>query len=214
MSSERGRFIVFEGLDGAGTTTQARRLLSRLQASGLEAALSNEPTGGDLGRVIRRILRGEYQPGGPYQERITALLFAADRLDHVGAHVEPLVAAGAQVISDRYVGSSLAYQSSFCDPGWVAELNRYAVTPDLTIFLDVAPELGLERVSARAEARERYEALATQVAVHEAYHRWLAGLDPAAVIIDGALPLEQVTAAVLEAVTTRLGLPGLEPNPT
>jgi dTMP kinase len=192
-----GRFIVLEGLDGAGTTTQGRRLVDRLNASGRPAELHAEPTSGPIGRTIRQVLRGELSVGGPERERIVALLFAADRLDHVGGHVVPALQAGLHVISDRYLPSSLAYQSVFCEPAWVATLNRHALTPDLTLFLDVPPEVGLGRVAARAGARERYEEQETLKRVHAGYRRWLEGpQEHPVVVLDGTLPIDEIADAI------------------
>jgi dTMP kinase len=196
-----GRFIVLEGLDGAGTTTQGRRLVERLNASGRPAELHAEPTAGPLGRIIRQVLRGELSVGGPERERIVALLFAADRLDHVGGHVAPALQAGRHVISDRYLPSSLAYQSVFCDPSWVATLNRHARTPDLTIFLDVPPDVGLARVTARTGTRERYEVLDTLARVHEGYQRWLQGPhDHPVEVLDGTLAIDVLAGRIDDLV--------------
>jgi dTMP kinase len=196
-----GRFIVLEGLDGAGTTTQGKRLVDRLNATGRPAELHAEPTTGPLGRVIRQVLRGELSLGGPERERIVALLFAADRLDHVGGHVEPALQAGRHVISDRYLPSSLAYQAAFCDAAWVATLNRHARTPDLTIFLDVPPDVGLARVAARTGTRERYEVLDTLTRVHEGYQRWLQGPpDHRVEVLDGTLPIDTISGRIVALV--------------
>jgi dTMP kinase len=203
-----GRFIVLEGLDGAGTTTQGQRLVAHLNATGRPAELHAEPTSGPLGRVIRQVLRGELSLGGPERERIVALLFAADRLDHVGGHVEPALQAGRHVVSDRYLPSSLAYQSVFCDPAWVATLNRHARTPDLTLFLDVSPEVGLARVAARTGTRERYEVLETLTRVHAGYQRWLQGPHAHRVeVLDGTRPIDELQATIAGLVDGLLSAP-------
>jgi dTMP kinase len=202
-----GRFIVLEGLDGAGTTTQGRALKAWLEARGQRVDLSAEPTDGPLGRAIRQVLRGELQLGGAERERIVALLFAADRLDHVGGRLEPLLAQGVRCISDRYLPSSLAYQAAFCPVEWVRTLNRYAREPDLTLFLDVPPEVGLARVASRDGRQERYEVLDTLAAVRANYLEWLKGPHASPVeVIDGTLPVDQVTRLVQGAVARLLGL--------
>lgn len=196
-----GRFIVLEGLDGAGTTTQGRRLVLRLNATNRPAELHAEPTSGPIGRIIRQVLRGELSVGGDLREHIVALLFAADRLDHVGGAIVPALQAGRHVISDRYLPSSLAYQSAFCDPAWVATLNRHARTPDLTLFLDVPPDVGLARVAARAGTRERYEVLETLTRVHQGYQAWLAGPHQhPVVVLDGTLAIEEIARRIDLAV--------------
>ena len=206
-----GRFIVLEGLDGAGTTTQSRRLVERLNATARPAELHAEPTGGPMGRILRQVLRGELAVGGPERERIVGLLFAADRLDHVGAHVEPALQAGRHVVSDRYLPSSLAYQSVFCDLDWVRTINRYARVPDLTIFLDVPPKLGLARVAARTGVRERYEVQDTLERVLQGYRRWLQGPhDHPVVVLDGLRPIDDLAADIGDQVDSllRAGAPG------
>jgi len=209
MASERGRFIVIEGLDGAGTTTQARLLVARLAAVGAEAELHAEPTGGEIGRLIRRVLKAELNPGLELREPIVALLFAADRLDHVGASIRPALSRGVHVVSDRYLPSSLAYQSVFEDRAWIAALNRLAVAPDLTVFLDVPPEACLARIGAREGQRERYEALDTLRQVDAGYRAWLAGPpDHPVVVLDGTQPVARIAEQVWQAVRGVLAPPG------
>lgn len=205
MGDERGLFVVIEGLDGAGTTTQAKRLVERLGEQGHRAELHAEPTGGEIGRLIRRALKAEISLGGELREAIVALLFAADRLDHVGAAIRPALAAGTHVVSDRYLPSSLAYQSVFNDPAWVAAINRYAPAPDLTIFLDVPPEACLARIGARAEARERYEALDTLRQVDAAYRTWLSeARDQRVVVLDGCTRVEDIAEQIWSQVSDLL----------
>jgi len=201
-----GRFIVLEGLDGAGTTTQGRRLVELLNATQRPAELHAEPTSGPIGRIIRQVLRGELSVGGDLREHIVALLFAADRLDHVGGAIVPTLQAGRHVISDRYLPSSLAYQAAFCDPAWVAALNRHARTPDLTIFLDVPPEVGLARVAARTGTRERYEVLDTLTRVHAGYQAWLKGPhEHPVVVLDGTLPIDEIAREINRLVDDLIG---------
>src|SRR4051794_5711725 len=102
-----GKLIVLEGIDGAGTTTQAQRLGKHF---GARVHVTREPSDGAAGILIRQILRGEYHP---YDHTALALLFAADRLDHLKREIEPQLQKGVHVISDRYVISSLVYQSLF-----------------------------------------------------------------------------------------------------
>jgi dTMP kinase len=198
----RGRFLVLEGLDGAGTTTQAAILAKRLAAMGRRVHLTSEPSRGPVGRLVRRVLKGAVAGGGgrPLDQRALALLFAADRLDHVAGEVAPRLAAGVDVVSDRYALSSLAYQSAATgDLGWVEALNREAPAPDLTIFLEVRPAVALRRRFAASAEREIYEVPAFQRRVAAAYRRALRRLRARrerVAVVDG----EADVAAVAEAV--------------
>jgi dTMP kinase len=153
-----GRFIVFEGLDGAGTSTQAGLLAPWLQQRGLDVETTREPSNGAFGRLIRRILAGEVAAG----PAALALAFATDRVDHVegAGGVRESLEAGRWVISDRYVLSSIAYQGSDgLDVEWLHAINARALAPDLTIFIDTDPDVCMERILARGGSPERFEGL-------------------------------------------------------
>jgi len=154
-----GRLIAIEGIDGAGKTTQARKLVKWLRSKGLKARYTIEPTRGSIGRVLREMaLKRDVDP------RVEALLFAADRLEHLRRIIEPLMLRGFIVVSDRYVHSSLAYQSVTTGDGrWVSELNKFARRPDLAILLDLEPRLGLGRIRRRKRARFEEEDLLKRV---------------------------------------------------
>ena len=193
----RGRFVVLEGMDGAGTTTQARALAGLLTGRGREALYTREPSDGAVGAYIRCILRGEVDH--PVSERTLAALFAADRLAHLDAEIGPALARGVDVVCDRYTLSSLAYQGVMTgDPEWVRQLNTHAREPDLTVLLDVPEDEALRRRSGRGEQPERYEVDATQRAVATAYRR-LAD-DAGAIVLDGTWDPARLTASVLEAL--------------
>lgn len=202
MSRRRGRFVVIEGLDGAGTTTQARLLGERLRAAGRAAHVTAEPSGGPVGALLRQVLQRRISggAGGDFDAHAVALLFAADRLDHLAAEVSPRLAEGSVVISDRYTLSSLAYQGlTTGDPRWVEAINARALAPDLTIFLRVRPGLALGRRRAAATAPELYEVAAFQRRVARAYERALARLVRAGQrveVLDGEAPVEVVAEAV------------------
>ena len=135
------RLIVLEGLDGAGTTTQARRLVDHLRSRGQLTHLTREPSDGPIGRLIREMLTGAHAIAGEKLSQSTfGLLFAADRLDHLQREVEPALAAGAIVVSDRWYHSSLAYQGTGAERDWIAQLNARARRPDVTVFLKVRPD--------------------------------------------------------------------------
>ncbi len=145
----RGLLIALEGVDGSGKTTQARRLVRWLSDRGLDARYTCEPTPGGLGRILRAMA---YRKDA--DARVEALLFAADRLVHFRRVIEPLLERGVVVVSDRYLHSSLAYQSvTTGDWRWVEEINRFARKPDLGLFLDVDPEVGLRRLRRRRKTK-------------------------------------------------------------
>lgn len=198
-----GRFIVIEGIDGAGTTTQTRRLADVLAARGIACHVTREPSDGPIGRLVRRSLGGE---GPDLTPQARALLFAADRLHHVEAEVAPAVAAGTWVLCDRYLLSSLAYQGLDCDETWVGAINRYARRPDATVLIDVDPEVAYERIRARADAGEGttdlYEVPATLVRLAERYRR-LADRE-AVRRVDGHGRVEAVTEAIVAAIADLL----------
>src|SRR5262245_15868735 len=132
MSVPAGKLIVLEGIDGAGTTTQARRLGEFMASRGVPVHVTNEPSAGPVGREIRNILRGAH---APFDQGAMALLFAADRLDHLSREIVPHLEAGTHVVCDRYLLSSIVYQSRFVPPEFVWAANARARPADLTILL-------------------------------------------------------------------------------
>lgn len=203
----RGRFIAIEGIDGSGTTLQTRALGAWLAQRGHSVVETREPTGGAIGALIRERLSVRAAALDP---AALALLFAADRLDHVAREVEPALAAGAVVLTDRYLLSSLAYQSLDCDAAWVREINARAPAPDLTLVLEVPAEVAFARVQRRlgegVGTEERFDALALQrrIAGHYRRFRQDPGLGPVRVI-DGDRAPERVTADLIDALA-ELGL--------
>ncbi len=206
--TERGKFVVLEGLDGAGTTTQAARLAEALRARGVHVRLTREPSDGPIGMMVRQVLTGRIvSPAGRAPGWATmALLFAADRMDHVESEIEPFLLAGGTVISDRYDASSLAYQSVVSGRGgsetveWIRALNRHALRPDLTIGLDVLPDVAAARRQGRGEPVQLYEQNEVQRALAVFYkdlERHMRGDRVAVLRADG--PVEEVHAQVLAA---------------
>lgn len=195
-------FIVLEGLDGAGTTTQTARLADALRAAGREVVTTREPSDGPVGTLIRHMLsRRVVLPGGERAAPETiAALFAGDRIDHLRATVEPALARGAVVISDRYVHSSLAYQGQECDRDWVLEANRNARDADLTIFVDLPVETCLERIGTRNAARDIYETRAVLERVRAGYEAAIELRPNGVVRVDGTGTIDEVHAAIMRAV--------------
>ncbi|GAA3679023.1 hypothetical protein GCM10023081_16590 [Arthrobacter ginkgonis] len=156
-----GLFIVFEGGDGAGKSTQAALLSERLEASGRTVLRTREPGGTPIGEKLRALVLEHGH--GDVDPRTEALMFAASRAAHVEQVIRPALAAGTAVVCDRYVDSSVAYQGigRGLGPAGVLEINRWAtggLVPDLTILLDVAPDTGRRRRTSGALAEDRLEA--------------------------------------------------------
>jgi dTMP kinase len=197
----RGRFVVLEGLDGAGTTTQARLLGEALRAAGRRVHVTAEPSGGPVGALVRQVLtRRVAGPEGGFDPAALALLFAADRLDHVACEIAPKLQAGVDVISDRFTLSSLAYQGlTTGEVGWVDRINALAAVPDLTIFLRVRAALAFRRRQAVTADREIFEVSAFQKRVARGYDRaiqHLRGQGQRIAELDGEESVDAVAAAV------------------
>jgi dTMP kinase len=194
-------FVALEGIDGSGTTTQLARVVAHLEARGRRAVATREPSTGPVGRLLRELLLGQHAlPGGaPADGLAMALLFAADRRDHLLREIEPALAAGTDVVSDRYLLSSLAYQAEEAERGWVAGLARDLRVPDLTILLDVSVEVAAARRRAAGRVVERYDADAMQARVAENYRR-LAAAQADTVVLDGGRGIDEVSAAINAAV--------------
>jgi len=205
--TRRGIFLALEGLDGAGTTTQAQWLAGWLREKGREVHLTAEPSRGPVGVLLRQVLsrRVVGAGGSDFDEGAVALLFAADRLDHWQSEIRPRLEEGVDVVSDRYVLSSLAYQAVSTDDGaWVAALNEKAPPADLTLFLAVSSSVALGRRYAAATEREIYEVPEFQRRVQRAYRRAIGLKRERVVEIPGDRSVEQVSALVAEAVEALL----------
>jgi dTMP kinase len=190
------KLIAIEGIDGAGTTTQCERL-----ARHFGLYMTREPSDRPIGKLLRSILRHEQNVD---DERAVALLFAADRLDHVAAEIEPRLATSS-VITDRYVMSSIVYQSLAVDRGFVADINRYARPADLTILVDVDVDVAESRRVGRGGPAERYDRRATQERLAHAYR--MEAEHHGAVIIDGNGDADSVFALLVPLVQSCLGRP-------
>ena len=162
----KGHFVVLEGVDGAGTTTQARLLHEALVREDVPVHLTAEPSDGPVGMVIRQALSGRLVVKGmsglrPPRWPTMALLFAADRMDHLESEILPNLADGITVLSDRYVYSSLIYQTEtsgdFGNLPWVETINGLAPRPDLTIVLDVGAAEASRRLRHRREVEQIYD---------------------------------------------------------
>jgi dTMP kinase len=198
------RLIVIEGLDGAGTTTQTKRLVEHVRAKGGKAHATREPSDGPVGRLIREMLTGGHAISDQAIAQSTfGLLFAADRLDHLQREVEPRLAAGELVVSDRWYHSSLAYQGTGADRDWIAMLNARARRPDLTIFLEVRPAVAARRRAAAGRVQELFEDVRMQEEVAAGYQATIAELSAQGErieVIDGEADADLVFAAITKLV--------------
>ncbi len=166
----KGKFIVFEGIDGSGKSTQMKLLSRYLGEHSVPIVCTHEPTDSPFGKLVHACMDGSVDTG----EHTIAAMFAADRLDHIQNPVYGILKQleeGITVLCDRYYFSSFAYNGGFVPLEWVEELNRPAMEllrPDLVLFIDLPPEKGMERVS-RREERERYETLEKQQKTREKF---------------------------------------------
>src|SRR5262249_8144390 len=204
----RGLFVVFEGGEGAGKSTQVRRLADALLAPGRGGVVTREPGATEIGVRIRRLLlEGSTGPAGAaLTPRAEALLYAADRAHHVSSVIRPALSRGAIVISDRYVDSSLAYQGAgrtlpVDEVSWLSSWATGGLKPDLVVLLDIDPTVGLRRAGRRS-APDRLES--ESESFHERVRYGfldLAGHDPNRyLVMDATRSPELVGAAVLDRV--------------
>lgn len=203
----RGLFIVFEGIDGAGTTSQSEILVKMLRGRGEKVHLTREPTTGPIGVQIRHILSGRIisRPGGrasaPVDPSTVALLFAADRLDHIQNEILPFLDDGHHVICDRYVLSSMAYQGVEVDQKFLRAINAKAMAPDITFFLKVSPEVAMQRIQGSRTERDLFETLPFQRKVAQRYTDVVNEYrDGPVETIDGEAAMEKVTSVVIKAL--------------
>ena len=198
----RGVFVVLEGGDGSGKSTQATRLVARLQDAGREVVVTREPGGTDVGARIRTLVLG----GGTIDPATEALLIAADRAEHVASVIRPALDRGAVVVSDRFVPSSLAYQGVARGLGVeeIARLSEWAtggLQPDLVVVLDVPAEEAVRRREGPQDRMER-EPAEFRALVNKAYrdladqYGWT--------VVDGTAPVEEVAESIWGLVRTFL----------
>jgi dTMP kinase len=206
----RGKFLSIEGGEGAGKSTQVRRLADELRARGLDVIVTREPGGSEGGEAIRDLLmQGEVKRWSSHTE---ALLFAAARADHVEKIIQPALGIGNWVISDRFIDSSRAYQgvAGGIDDAAVLALHGFGsrgLLPDRTLVLEVSPEIGAERAAARdGAAADRFAA--RERAFHDdvaaAFRRFAAAEPDRVRLIDAGGDVDTVAAGVLDAVADLL----------
>ena len=198
----KGKFIVFEGIDGAGKTTQIQLLAKRLREKGIDVDVSAEPTTNESGMALRRALSGQEKKS--YCEM--AAMFVLDRIGH-NAQIRELVDAGKTVISDRYYYSSLAYQGKATDYAWVRAMNIDCPEirrPDVCIYLDLTPEESLKRISNGRESVEIYENLEKLTEVRASFYYAIEDLrkdGEQIFIVDASRSLEEISDEIFNIVS-------------
>ncbi|WP_081476234.1 dTMP kinase [Micromonospora maris] len=216
-----GLFVVFEGGEGAGKSTQLAQLAERLRAEGRDVVVTREPGATGVGTRIRSLVLDNNTDDEAPSPRAEALLYAADRAHHVATVVRPALSRGAVVISDRYVDSSLAYQGAgrtlpVDELSWLSSWATGGLKPDLVVLLDIDPRAGLSRVAERSRAADRLEA--ESLAFHERVRYAfldLAAADPKRyLVLDAGHPVEQIAERVADRVTELLAPGGADhPGP-
>ncbi|MCI9241920.1 MAG: dTMP kinase [Lawsonibacter sp.] len=204
----KGQFFALEGIDGSGKTTQLKLLARRLEEAGVPCLTTCEPTSGPIGKLLRQVLTGQVA----CDSRVVAPLFAADRLDHLLNGEGGLcraVESGLTVLTDRYYFSSYAYQSVDFPLEWVVEVNRPSaqlLRPTATIFIDVSPELALERIAQNRERAELFETRDRLTRTREQYFKafQLEKDRERVIIIPGDRAAEAVAGEIWAAVSTLL----------
>ena len=204
----KGQFFALEGIDGCGKTTQLKLLARRLEEAGIPCLTTCEPTSGPIGKLLRQVLTGQVA----CDSRVVAPLFAADRLDHLLNGEEGLcraVESGLTMLTDRYYFSSYAYQSVDFPLEWVVEVNRPSaqlLRPTATIFIDVSPELALERIAQNRERAELFETRDRLTRTREQYFKafQLEKDRERVIIIPGDRAAEAVAGEIWAAVSTLL----------
>lgn len=208
-----GVFVVVEGIDGSGSTTHTKLLGKALRQRGLKVVETCEPSPGPIGALIRQVLsRRLFVPDatGPraFAWSTMALLFAADRMDHLDSTIVPALREGAVVLSDRYDLSSLAYQSVTAPSGekvvpWIRELNAAALRPDITVVIDVSVEVAEERRRSRGGLEEMFESRELQARLCAVYREAETLVpDDRVAHVNGVGAVSDVAAEILNAVVS------------
>ena len=209
MERERGGFVTFEGIDGSGKSTQIQNISKRLKAQDLKIYTTFEPTDGHVGSLIRQMLSGTIS----IDQRTIASLFAADRTDHLTNQkngIKKKVDNGELVLCDRYYFSSYAYHAQYIDMEWIIHtnsLNAEILKPDLTIFIDVDPDVCIERIKLSRSQFEMYEKIDVMKKVRANYFKAFDKLkdQEKVVVVDGNTNLQEVEEAILNEIN-KLGI--------
>lgn len=201
MINTLNNFIVLEGLDGAGTTTQLKKLKIELEQIGFETYMTNEPTSKPIGKLVRSILGGDFKT----TPLALATLYSADREDHINNPEYGIIKQindNKIVISDRYLYSSLAYQGVNCDFNKIVELNKDFPNPQILIYIETPVEVCLSRIDSRGEKKEIFEKRDFLYKVNENYNKVIENLPSNInlIKIDGTLNIEDITNIMIKEV--------------
>ena len=202
QAADTGIFYAIEGIDGAGSSTQAQLLHEYLKQQGHTVHLTCEPTGMPIGKLLREFLRSQHNVATP--AACLALLFAADRMQHVAQEIVPALRKGEHVICDRYVLSSLVYQGQQLPVSWVQQLNLYACAPNVTILIDTGSNEAEKRRQSRSQAKELFENEELQRCLRQRYCDLLAASD---IRVDGSGSRKQVFDNMLQLLKQKGCLP-------
>ena len=194
----KGKFIVFEGTDGSGKTTQIKKLAERLICDNEKVYITAEPTVSLSGGILRDALAGITAKDASE----LAILFAWDRINHnVNTHdgISKLVDEGYTVLCDRYYYSSLAYQGSEAGYEWVKNLNigcKDIRKPDMCFFLDVSPKVSMQRIDSNRASKDIYETEEKLTAIRDSFHKVIKDLDDVVVVINAEKDMESVSEMI------------------
>ncbi|MFC1741412.1 dTMP kinase [Nanoarchaeota archaeon] len=196
---KKGIFIVFEGLDGSGSSTQAGMLIRYLKKFGLKPHLTKEPTNNLIGGLIRGALTKEWHASNMCFQ----LLFSADRAHHLDREIIPTLNKGTVVISDRYFYSTIAFGSLDCDKEWLKELNKNFLIPDIVYLIKVPPEVCIDRIGKNRYEFELFEEVEKLTKIWKTYEE-LAENNPHIHIIDGTKSKETVHEEIIDIMNKYL----------
>lgn len=204
MHTNRGRFIVFEGIDGSGKSTQISLLKKHIDQHAIPCVETREPSDGPIGTLLRQFLSGRITG----DESTIAALFAADRLDHLNNPVNGVcqkLEDGITILSDRYLLSNYAYQSVRVSLDWIMKINSLAagtLRPDCHIFIDVDPDIALERMSKGRYQLDLFETKERLTEIRNRYFELFKQLENEEniIIIDGNLPIEEISENIWSKV--------------
>jgi dTMP kinase len=195
----KGLFIVIEGIDGAGKTLQSKLLQKQLIKKGFKAVYTAEPSKGFIGKILRKTSF----KGVKLNPEVEALLFAADRFQHINFEVSPSLEKGEIVVCDRYLYASLAYQGAQgVDLNWIKTINKFAIKPDLALYLDVPIEVGLSRIAERKKTV--FEKIEIEKKVREIYLKLVE--EGELILINANKPIKEVNREITDLIFKKLNL--------
>lgn len=206
--NKKNKFVAFEGIDGSGKSTQIHLLSQRLRQEGHSVYQTFEPTDSPIGRLIRNVFAHKMKA----DHRTIAGLFVADRLHHLLEPEEGVLSQlnrGNHVLMDRYLFSSYAYQGAHTDLEWVIEANAESarlLVPDLYVYLDITPEVSLERLRSGREELELFETLENLKKVYGMYMKILErfGKEQEILVVDGNQPVEIISEIIWKRVKEKI----------